>query len=78
MQGFIRGLWAVDANGAVQPDRVKEVVVKGVKEKVGVSAVERAPVLKQTCSYKTGSLRLYRQNNLIWKKWFESCTSSLV
>lgn len=49
MQGFIRGLWAVNANGAVQPDCVKEVVgviMKGVKEKVGVSAVAKAPVLK--------------------------------
>lgn len=49
MQGCIRGLWAVNTNGAVQSDCVKEMAVvslKGVKEKVGVSAVEEAPLLE--------------------------------
>lgn len=50
MQGCIRGLWAVNTNGAVQSDCVKKVTVvslKRVKEKVGVSAVEEAPLLEQ-------------------------------
>lgn len=49
MQGCIRGLWAVNTNGAVQSDCVREMAVvslKGVKEKVGVSAVEEAPLLE--------------------------------
>lgn len=57
MQGCIRGLWAVDTNGAVQSDWVKEVTVvllKGVKERWACQliAVEQASCLEQVCCDK--------------------------
>lgn len=54
MQGYIRGLWAVNTNGAAQSDWVKEVTVvllKGVKERwvCLLIAFEQASHLEQVC-----------------------------